>query len=61
MEKQKQIDELIKVLKNYGFGYINDSKYRDIAEYLYNENCRMVTDGDVFFTKEQWSKLADKN
>ena len=58
---EKQINKLIQALKGYGFKYVNDDKYKDVAEYLYNENCRIVTDGDVFFTKEQWAKLAEKN
>ena len=58
---EKQINELIQVLKGYGFRYVNDDKYRDIAKYLYDANCRIVTDDDVFFTKEQWVKLTEKN
>ena len=61
MDKQKQIKEIMKALKDYNLGYINDDKYLGIAEYLYNANCRLITDGDVFFTKEQWEKLTEKN
>lgn len=61
MEKEKQIEAIVQALKTYNLGYINDGKYLSIAEYLYSANCRVITEGDVFFTKEQWICLTEKN
>lgn len=59
MDKQKQIEELTNIIMTIQTIYHEKASSEQIAQGLVNANCRIVGQGSVVLTEEEWANLHE--